>query len=173
MTTKARLALRIREQGLTVFGFGEAKAPDAFRKAGNPFYPAPTAAPKGKTQPAGKGPTPIELTPAAAAAAKAHHPTHNGAAESETHKPIEDAVRLSHAVIEHAKTDEGWVSLSQAGKQPRDREPDFTPRIYGHSKLIQVVETSGQFETRLDSGGFSVRARRTATPETDRVVSEG
>lgn len=53
----SHLAIRLRERGLTVLGLGEAKAPEAFRKACSGFVqvqtpPKPAAKPKSVTTPA-------------------------------------------------------------------------------------------------------------------------
>jgi NYN domain len=47
----SRLASRIREQGLTVFGFGEHKAPKSFQKACHRFFFAEDFAPKNPAAP--------------------------------------------------------------------------------------------------------------------------
>ncbi len=78
-----RLAQRLREEGLTVYGFGERKTPDAFVQACDKFIytevlraeaPAPAAPPAKKT-PAHRPAAPATLKPASATTSTRSAPT--------------------------------------------------------------------------------------------------
>ncbi|MFF0293226.1 NYN domain-containing protein [Kitasatospora sp. NPDC004615] len=115
-----RLASRIRESGLTVYGFGERKTPRAFVAACDKFIYAEN------------------LTPIAHAVALAE-PIEPGQLDGAM-------AALLHSVLESASGDDGWAHLGEVGNQIRKRKPDFDPRTYGFPKLMPLLEANGQFE---------------------------
>jgi uncharacterized LabA/DUF88 family protein len=139
-----RLAARIREQGLDVFGFGEAKTPKSFRQACKRFVlaenllPRPEHAAQLQSQKAAAGAiatlTPAPRTPAEATA----------------------LVRLAIAQLED---DDGWVHLGRLGSRLLAMDPEFDPRSYGCAKLTMLIEKVGGFEVRR-GGGMSVQVRQ-------------
>ena len=126
-----RLAQRLREEGLEVYGFGERKAVEAFRNACNRFIYVENlldADPEEK-----KG----GATPARAAAQKKDPP-------SKARKIIADAIGEPDA--------DGWENLSSVGSRIQGVHPDFDPRSYGCANLSRLVEKSGGFDIRKDRG---------------------
>ena len=122
------LAMRLREEGLTVYGFGEKKTPDAFRDACHKFIftevlRPPTVeavAPK----PADGGNTAASPQPSPA---------------SETNKP--DFPKLFVlAALEQSSDEEGWAHLGTFGSYLTKLQPDFDPRLYGYKKLSMLVK---------------------------------
>jgi hypothetical protein len=130
-----RLAQRLRETGLTVYGFGERKTPDAFVQACDKFIytevlrrtVAPTTAPR--TAPAKAG------RKAAPAAAKS---TTSAAAARTAAEPLPRA--LIAQAIEEASDDEGWAGLGAVGSYLTKLRPDFDPRLYGKKKLSELIK---------------------------------
>jgi len=124
-----RLAARIREQGVDVFGFGEQKTPESFRQACRRFIftenllPAPPAS-------SSQQPTPGARSRQSAAA----------------------ALPLLRKVIEQMESDDGWVSLGDFGQRVTNLAPDFDARTYGHAKLSDLVANSGAFELDRSEG---------------------
>ncbi|GAA6189649.1 NYN domain-containing protein [Litorivita sp. NS0012-18] len=122
-----RLASRIREQGLTVIGIGEAKAPEALRNVCNRFvqieniYDEPEAAgtPKSAQKPAGSG----KLS-------------------------ITSARQLFLDAMDKLDQDDEWYSLGRIGQQIQADKPDFDTRSYGKRKLSDLVAELKIFETR-------------------------
>jgi uncharacterized LabA/DUF88 family protein len=117
-----RLASRIREQGLTVIGIGEAKAPDALKNACNRFVTIENL---------------VEPDAKAAAPKKAN---------------LDAAQKLLIAAMEKIDQDDEWYQLGRLGQQVQADNPDFDTRTYGYSKLSALVKDMKQLETMRDSG---------------------
>jgi len=133
-----RLAQRLREEGLTVYGFGERKTPDAFVQACDKFIytevlrsevPAPPPPPK----PAKKAARPAAKKPAAQA-----EPT--AAPAPDAGKPESLPLRLIRQAIEEASDDQGWAFLGSVGSYLNKVRPDFDTRLYGHKKLSDLLK---------------------------------
>jgi uncharacterized LabA/DUF88 family protein len=144
-----RLASRIREQGLSVFGFGEQKTPTSFRHACKQFFltegllPAPPKPPKPpkavKAPKAVKPPVPEspKVTPAPQ--------------PIRVIRPVEDAVDLLTAAVTQLAGNDGWTRFDGVGLCIRMLAPDFDPRTYGCAKLSGLFTKTGQFEMRRDT----------------------
>ena len=130
-----RLASRIREQGLDVFGIGQEKTPEAFRKACKRFIFIEN----------------LFAEPEAAASGRAAKP---GAATNK--QPPSKAVPLITAAM-RSTDEEDWVSLGVIGSHIHESEPDFDSRTYGCAKLSDLLEKTGHFE--VDREVSPVRAR--------------
>ncbi len=128
------LAMRLREEGLMVFGFGEKKTPEAFRNACHRFVfvevlrnggadieperPEPDAAGSGRSQAA----TAAKDSDPAAAAARPKLPK-----------------KFVLSALEQSVDDEGWAHLGTFGNYLNKLQPDFDPRLYGYKKLSDLV----------------------------------
>jgi uncharacterized LabA/DUF88 family protein len=128
-----RLAARIREEGLAVFGFGERKTPEAFVSACDKFiYTEVLRAPK---------------------------PTASLQKDEEAPAPVDDAkslITLISDAIDDVSDENGWANLGAVGSTITKLRPNFDPRLYGHKKLSDLVRSlSKQFkvEERGDEGG--------------------
>ena len=133
-----RLAQRLREDGLVVFGFGERKTPEAFRNACNRFIYLENLVEAGS----GKG----------------NGETASPSVESMKKEPPSKAVPLVAKAIEDMD-DDGWEHLGTVGSRILGAAPDFDPRTYGCSNLSTLVEKSGGFEVRKKPGNV-VQIRR-------------
>jgi uncharacterized LabA/DUF88 family protein len=122
-----RLAARIREEGLDVFGFGERKTPESFRQACRRFIYTENLLLGAQAQ-AQAGALPI----------KAQTPS--------------DAVPLLRTAIAQMDSEDGWVSLGALGTRLANLAPDFDPRSYGVAKLSDLVRKSGAFEIEQTEG---------------------
>ena len=137
-----RLAARIREQGVPVYGFGERKTPESFRQACTRFI---------YTENLSAAPADTEQSPEPPATAKA-----SSKAESQPRR-LREAARLIGAVIEGmGAEDGGGVWIGGGGNGGRNAYPDFDQRSYGHSKLSDLIKATGRFEVRIRSGGHMV-----------------
>lgn len=121
-----RLASRIREQGLTVIGIGEAKAPDALKNACNRFVAIENL---------------IEDTA----------PAKTGVAVLDTGR-IAEARRLITDAMEKIDQDDEWFPLGRIGQQIQADKPDFDTRSYGKKKLSDLVKELKVFETKTGPG---------------------
>jgi uncharacterized LabA/DUF88 family protein len=137
-----RLAARIREQGLDVFGFGERKTPESFRQACRRFIYTENLLLGVQAQ-------------ADAPPVKAQMPG--------------DAVPLLKTAIAQMDSEDGWVSLGALGTRLANLAADFDPRSYGVAKLSDLVRKSGAFDIEQTEGRrVRVRLRpeaATATPK--------
>ncbi|MFA5123553.1 NYN domain-containing protein [Zavarzinia sp.] len=131
-----RLASRIREQGVDVFGFGEQKTPESFRQACRRFIYT-----ENLVAGAGQGGTKTVL-PAAAA---------------------EELIRKA---LSQEEGDDGWVTLGALGKQLANLAPDFDPRSFGFRKLSDLVRSLPGFEVgETEAGQLRLRAVAAVAPK--------
>jgi hypothetical protein len=119
-----RLASRIREDGLLVYGFGEHNTPASFIAACDKFTYT-----KGLRSP-GEQP---QLNVAA--------PKDLFGDDIPLRKQLVDAV-------ESCADESGWAPLGAVGKVVANHVPDFDPRHYGFKKLSSLVEAIDIFELK-------------------------
>jgi uncharacterized LabA/DUF88 family protein len=124
-----RLAARLRESGLTVYGFGERKTPKPFVAACDKFVYIENL----RREQEADSP---EAPPAASG-----RPT---AAQLKADTAL--VSQLRHA-IEAASGDDGWAALAYVGQILTNRSPDFDSRTWGYSKLSDLVAATQLFET--------------------------
>ncbi|KAJ5151660.1 hypothetical protein N7492_009955 [Penicillium capsulatum] len=124
-----RLAARIRESGLIVYGFGEHKTPKPFVAACDKFIYTENLVYH------------EELVP---------HP--DRVVVPRNHVPVRHAqederlASLLHTTIETASEDDGWAELSIVGQLLTKKHPDFDPRTYGYSKLSDLISAFPLFD---------------------------
>ena len=167
----ARLASRLREQGLQVFGIGRTNTPEAFRKACKRFIFVENLLGDGdsvrdadeskQTEPAGGEPEAKESNArsgpdATPSKAPPPEPEKSGPAVTGRKQPATKAVPLVIAAMR--AHDDDWVPLSVIGSHVRAATPEFDPRTYGCAKLVDLLEKTGQFEVKRNE--VPVRARR-------------
>lgn len=117
-----RLASRIREQGIDVFGFGEQKTPESFRQACRRFIYTENLLPQ---EPA------------------------NGNGEAQQAPSLQKpsaATPIIKKVIAQMESEDGWVPLGAVGTQLANLASDFDPRTYGSRKLSDLVKKTNAFE---------------------------
>lgn len=136
-----RLASRIREQGMDVFGMGEQKTPESFRRACKRFIYVENLA---VTEVGPAGAVGIPDVPAPRPAQKL--------------KPM-DARALIFRAFDAIEQDDVWYSLGQLGQQITAANPDFDPRNYGKRKLSDLMADLKMFELRRGPGN-QFEARR-------------
>jgi len=134
-----RLASRIREEGVAVYGFGERKTPEAFRNACDRFiYLDVLDEPITEASP-----TPLTLVPAAKL-------------RGET-----KLVFGLRSAISTASGEDGWANLSNVGHYMRQQQPDFDPRNWGYAKLSELLAATDLFLTEArPGGGLNVQNKR-------------
>lgn len=121
-----RLAARIRENGIDVFGFGEQKTPESFRQACRRFIYTenllPVAAENKKAPAAGSLQPPSAATP------------------------------MIRKAIAQMENEDGWVNLGAVGTRLAAMASDFDPRTFGFRKLSDLVRKTNSFEIRTGDG---------------------
>lgn len=125
-----RLATRLRESGVTVYGFGARKTPEPFVNACDRF-------------------TFLEVLAQAEESSKA----------STVKRPPERQLRGDaklvgslRRAIDAASDDNGWANLAAVGSVVRNQSPEFDPRNWGFAKLGDLVAAIGLFEVQNGSG---------------------
>jgi hypothetical protein len=146
------LAMRIRQDGLPVYGFGAAKTPEAFRQACTRFIDVDKL-----VADAGAKPTPTiedvpieqSLPPAIAGSVAVPKP-----AKPTPKSPIgPDLLKLLIDAYDATKRDEkGFVSLSAMGQLAANRS-SFDARNYGYNRLSDLIEAVPNFQTERREGG--------------------
>lgn len=140
-----RLAARIREQGVDVYGFGEQKTPESFRQACRRFIYTENLLPEA---PAPDQPEKPDSRPASA-----------------TRRPSL-AAPLIRTAIAQLDDEDGWVSLGAIGQRLAVLSSDFDPRTFGFAKLGGLVEKAGGFEIDRSRGrGVYVRIKAKASDD--------
>ncbi len=156
-----RLAQRLREEGLMVYGFGERKTPDAFVQACDKFVY--TEVLRSETSVA----QPPPAKPAKKAAKKATGPKTGPTQAEPTAAPTPEPargetlpLRLIRQAIEEASDDQGWAFLGTVGSYLIKIRPDFDPRLYGQKKLSDLLKQHPRHFEVEERGGDGGASRR-------------
>jgi uncharacterized LabA/DUF88 family protein len=131
-----RLASRIRESGLTVYGFGERKTPKPFVAACDKF----TYTENLRTSAVSTVPTENTSMP-------------TGALSREQLRADTALVDQLRGAVEAASGEDGWARLATVGHLITKQHSDFDARTYGYAKLGLLIAATGLFESdRRDVG---------------------
>ena len=123
-----RLASRIREQGIDVFGLGEQKTPESFRQACRRFIYTENLLPQ---EPATDG---------------------GEAQQAPSLQKPSAATPIIKKVIAQMESEDGWVPLGAVGTHLANLASDFDPRTYGSRKLSDLVKKTNAFEINNAKG---------------------
>jgi len=124
------LAMRLREEGLTVLGFGEKKTPEAFRNACHKFVFTEVLRPSTAAKP-------VALPSEVESDKKAVPP--QIPAEAKEQK-LEFPKQFVLTALEQSSDDAGWAHLGTFGSYLTKLQPDFDSRLYGYKKLSDLVK---------------------------------
>ncbi|MDP3891823.1 OST-HTH/LOTUS domain-containing protein, partial [Nocardioides sp.] len=61
-------------------------------------------------------------------------------------------MNLLRTGIEAASDDEGWANLGAVGSHVNKQSPDFDPRNWRYTKLVDLVSAIGLFEVERETG---------------------
>jgi uncharacterized LabA/DUF88 family protein len=117
-----KLAARIRESGLVVYGFGEKKTPGPFVAACDKFIYTEVLAKDEDEKEDRKQKSSMEL------------------------KQDTKLVTLVRNAIEASSDDSGWSHLAPVGSYIAKQSPGFDPRNYGYRKLGELLNAMKLFE---------------------------
>ena len=125
-----KLAARIRESGLFVYGFGEQKTPDPFVAACDKFIYTEVL----RTE---------------------EEPDQETFKRMSTNELKQDTklVNLVRNAIEASSDESDWAHLGQVGSYISKQSPEFDPRNYGYQKLSDLVKAIKLFEIEERSTG--------------------
>lgn len=126
----AYLCRKLRERGATVHIVGEAKTPDALRNASDQFFEW--------------------LPPDQATTAEGAKP--------EAPKVVKRRPKslIAAVTLLASNTSEGRVGLGALGQYLKRTDPAFSPKAFGHSGLLDMVQTYSDLSTVKDGGGYWV-----------------
>lgn len=134
-----RLATRLREAGMKVFGLGEKKTPEAFRSACDKFIYIEILSPKEK---------PVFSSKTKSKVSKKE-------AISKIDKNLNNLVASG---INDIADENGWAYLGELGNHLIRRQPDFDPRNYGFNKLMELIKSLPEIEIdERDSGKRNIK----------------
>jgi len=130
-----KLASRIRESGLLVYGFGEKKTPSPFVSACDKFIYTEVL--------------------------RAKVDEGEAIAQKSTNELKQDTklVNLIRNAIEASSDDSGWANLARVGNNITKQSSEFDPRNYGYAKLGELVSATKLFdieERQTDPSGSKV-----------------
>ena len=121
-----RLAARLREAGMKVYGIGEQKTPMAFISACDKFiYLEILAPPEEQEEEKGKG------------GKKA--PAKRFTRKKPGGKIPRNIVKLIKTSIDDVADENGWAFLGDVGNLIMKKQPDFDPRNFGFLKLTPLI----------------------------------
>ncbi len=144
------LVMHLRAKGAAVYGFGDAKTPEAFRTACTTFLILDQLS----------GPEDDRVEPPVAAAKttakKAAKATAKKAAPAPIRKTTADLrqdaslVGLLRGAVQKAADDEGWATVSLVGRQIANQS-SFDSRNYGYASLTKLLVATELFDFRDDN----------------------
>lgn len=156
-----RLATRIREDGLMVFGFGEKQTPSAFVNAcdrfnhveeltTSPLEVIATHAAQAETPPAAVAPVAPAPTPPAP-----------GKPAPTALRPLPQAAAALREAYRGMEADNGWVMVVKLYSKIRSTQPEFKPPLFGCSSDLNLIEKTKAFdlENRPHKKGHSYFCR--------------
>lgn len=124
-----RLASRLRESGLVVYGFGEKKTPAPFVAACDKFVFTELLRPEDDAE---------------------------GVQARKSTKELKADARLVsflRSAVEAASDDTDWAPLSAVGSTMAKQAPEFDARTYGYAKLSGLIKATQLFEVEQRAMG--------------------
>lgn len=122
-----RLATRLREAGMQVYGIGEKKTPEPFIVACDKFIY-------------------IEILKQQATDAESGTKDATTASKPNYDKVTPKVIQLISHTIQDLADDDGWAFLGDVGSLLQKKQPNFDSRNYGFQKLTPLIESIKDFE---------------------------
>lgn len=140
-----RLAIRLREAGIIVYGIGEQKTPTPFIAACNKFTYIEVLNTQANEENAVDTKVPKEETI-------------QKTQKSQASAINSEIINLIATSISDVANDDGWAFLAEVGKLIIKKKPDFDPRNFGFIKLTPLIKTLTQFEIdERESGNSKIK----------------
>ncbi len=122
-----RLATRLREAGMKVYGMGEKKTPEPFIVACDKFIYIEILKKQSKENENAQVPDKLEK-------------------KVEVDKITPKVIRLISSTISDLADDDGWAFLGDVGSLLQKKQPNFDSRNYGFEKLTPLINSIGKYE---------------------------
>lgn len=150
-----RLASRIRESGLVVYGLGEKKTPEAFISACDKFIYTEILGQLEDTNL-------VEL-----ANDKVQEKNNNvpvtpsdlAVVASQKLKQNKKLMNLLKDAYEAVDEEDGWANLAAIGGQLTKLSPSFDPRNHGYKKLSDLIRATDRFEVNKTSKTIHIKPK--------------
>lgn len=139
-----RLATRLREAGMTVYGIGEQKTPNSFIAACDRFIYLEILDESQHDEPE---PAFTEQKPVKQPAAQNKKKT--------IKKISSDVIKLISTTISDVEDENGWAYLGEVGSLLLKKQPSFDARNYGFDKLTPMIKAIGLYEIDVREGAHS------------------
>lgn len=122
-----RLATRLREAGMQVFGIGEKKTPQPFIVACDKFIY-------------------IEILKKQSEEHEEESADHKKSEDSSVDKITPKVIKLISLTISDLEDDDGWAFLGDVGSLLLKKQPNFDSRNFGFQKLTPLIKSIDDFE---------------------------
>jgi len=122
-----RLATRLREAGMQVFGIGEKKTPDSFIVACDKFIY-------------------IEILKYQTEGSESEFTESKSSQKDNIDKITPKVIKLISSTISDLADDDGWAFLGDVGNLLQKKQPNFDSRNYGFQKLTPLINSINKFE---------------------------
>jgi uncharacterized LabA/DUF88 family protein len=120
-----RLAIRLRESGMKVFGFGERKTPNPFIVACDKFVY-------------------LEILKSGSSSETSHTSSKLTKETKEKvliHRIDAETISLISSTVDDIADEDGWAFLGDVGNLLIKKKPDFDPRNFGFEKLTPLIKS--------------------------------
>lgn len=160
-----RLATRIREDGLVVYGFGEKKAPKAFVNACDRYIYVENLLVAPQPEQTVEGPSRLPIEQLLSQPDSSENPPTNVRVKSELiatksfpavvpaveairtiYKPPMQASDLLLRAYNNVTDEQGWAMLGSMSSYIHANHSDFDPRTFGCAKFIDLIQKTEVFE---------------------------
>lgn len=122
-----RLATRLREAGMKVFGIGEKKTPEPFIAACDKFIY-------------------IEILKNRSDGSVSDIAKDKSSKKDEVDKVTPNVIKLISSTISDLADEDGWAFLGEVGNLLQKKQPNFDSRNYGFQKLTPLIKSIGKFD---------------------------
>ena len=129
-----RLATRLREAGMVVYGIGEKKTPDPFIVACDKFIY-------------------VEILKSRSESSESDSDVSETSAKSNVDKITQKEIRFISSTIQDVADDDGWAFLGDVGSLLQKKQPNFDSRNYGFQKLTPLIKSIKNFEVETRDSG--------------------
>ncbi len=126
-----RLATRLREAGMKVYGIGEKKTPKPFIVACDKFIYIEILKNK-SDESIGSGEYDITRG--------------KTSKKNEVEKITPEVIKLISSTVTDLADEGGWAFLGDVGNLLQKKQPNFDPRNYGFQKLTPLIKSTNKFE---------------------------
>lgn len=140
------LAIRLKEQGVTVYGFGKAQTPEAFRNACSQFIYVENLLSELKTKENTQTTSQLANTPCSSKATE--QPTKKSANTVSQTPPLALPIDTIKKIFEQFENE--WVAITAFGSTWKRLQVDIDPRTYGCKKFPDLIKKYPQiFEYKM------------------------